>query len=103
LGFERYIMCNVSPYRCTNPAHLPKDVDLNPAANVSTILSYARMAHYVVVAWGILPKSLRPAGEQLLSRLREAEIDLWCLGTNKDGSPKHPLYQPDNAPIKRFT
>ena len=42
-------------------------------------------------------------GEHVASMLREADRELWCLGTTNSGHPKHPLYLPYTTPLVQFT
>lgn len=62
---------------------------------VITLPANARDVTYWTT-WGSVPF----AGERIhrvLSILRGSAVK--CLGTNKDGSPRHPLYVPKNAPL----
>jgi hypothetical protein len=42
----------------------------------------------------------RPAA--VLRHLRALDVPLWCFGTNRDGSPKHPLYLRYGTQLVRF-
>ncbi len=57
------------------------------------------LASRVIVAWGAAPW----AGEEG-ERLRGWAMcpDLLCLGTNANGSPKHPLYLPATAELREW-
>jgi hypothetical protein len=103
LGLERYVKCNVSPYRCTHPKLLSAaTVELCPDINLRTIIEHARIAEKVVATWGKLPQPLRAAGDCILFEMRSLQIPVWCLGKNADGSPKHPLYLKRDTPLERF-
>ena len=45
----------------------------------------------VVAAWGAAPKAARPFVDLAINLLGSP---LLCLGTTKDGHPRHPLYLP---------
>lgn len=53
-------------------------------------------AEKVVFAWGAFSQAVN----------REAEVSSWidgyCLGKNKDGSPKHPLYLKSDTKLEKF-
>ncbi len=71
---------------------------------VMTFGEYGRKAHRAltlsaVVAWGSWGKVLdRAYYIQLLLR----RLNPYCLGHNKDGQPKHPLYLPLTTRLERF-
>jgi hypothetical protein len=54
------------------------------------------------LAYGSVDQRLRDyvrAAEKMLSQTCR---ELWCLGMNKDGSPKHPLYVRGDTPLVRY-
>ena len=71
--------------------------------NARVIASEIAAARLAIVAWGsgggtvarrrAIENRLAILGDDLFFQGR----DLWCLGTNRDGSPKHPLYVPTKA------
>lgn len=65
--------------------------------NDTTILREAPLANRVVVAWGA-----HASTERIARVLRLLPDDLWCLGTNGDGSPRHPLYLSNDEPLVRW-
>lgn len=54
--------------------------------------------HPVVAAWGANARLLR------VNRVRALvpDVDWRCLGTTKDGHPRHPLYVKGDQPLVRF-
>ena len=102
-GFGWLAITNVSPFRATDPARLKKRGPEPPDiwdANMENILETAVCADQVVAAWGTAGK-----WENRASRV-ETEllgfVDLWCLSTNQDGSPGHPLYLKDGLELKMY-
>jgi hypothetical protein len=92
-GFGRMHMLNLYAYRSTDPMGLLPDLGgkIGPA-NDETILDVASGCRFVVPAWGAFPFA-RARGEQVVLRLiAHSAAQVWVLGQNKDGSPKHPLY-----------
>jgi len=102
-GFSGMVKCNVGDYRATDPKMLvaPGIVAVSPA-NIPAIREAARGAGRVVLCHGKLNKALAPAGREIVDTLRADGADLWCFGTNADGSPKHPLYLRADTPLMRF-
>ena len=101
-GFGAHRAVNAYPYISPDPKAMLDYMDELPAAdyvqliakNDEHVLAACKDAGIVVVAWGNnVPKAR--AGV-LTSKLLQAGHKLYCLGTNKDGSPRHPLSRGKN-------
>jgi hypothetical protein len=99
MGFYRYIKVNVMDYRATSPRDL---LGVKPCSerNLETIAHFAERAAAIVACWGKLHKTLIPHADN--ARLTLAGCPLNCLGTNNDGSPKHPLYLADSTKFQDY-
>jgi hypothetical protein len=103
LGYKSYAMCNVMDYRATNPkALLEPGVIPFSRNNAGTILEVAGGATFIIAAWGSVHPKLRKYADYIYDDLRGQGYLLSCLGTNRDGSPKHPLYVKGDAPLVRY-
>ena len=67
--------------------------------NDEWIRRVAAEADIVVAAWGTHGTPQRITAVKGLLRHRT----LWCLGTTKDGQPRHPLYIPNGTPLQTYT
>lgn len=104
-GGNCYIKCNVMDWIATDPKELTDtNKCYNPCSifNVGTITEAAFKADYIICAWGCLHHKLRHHANDVLKSLLENRYRLWCLGTNKDGSPKHPLYLRNDTKLMRY-
>lgn len=102
-GFAAMVKANVGDYRATHPKMLLEDgVIVSSPANLPAIREQAKGAARVILCHGKLNKALVPAGKALVEALTEDGIDIWCFGTNGDGSPKHPLYLRADTPLVRW-
>ena len=102
-GYEAMAKGNVGDYRATDPkALLAPGVVVSSPANLPSLRIAAAGADRVVLCHGKLNKALAPAGRDLVQALRADGVELWCFGTNADGSPKHPLYLRLDTPLVRF-
>lgn len=86
-GYGGVYMLNCFPYISTNPNDL-NDFG-NTAENDHWIFKISTRAKEIIFAWGDFE----------IAKERGIELDLMypranCLGKNKSGSPKHPLYVP---------
>ncbi|WEK05998.1 MAG: DUF1643 domain-containing protein [Candidatus Devosia phytovorans] len=102
-GYTAMVKANVGDYRATDPKMLlaPGVVAVS-GDNIPAIRTAAAGADFVVLCHGKLNKALAPAGRELVTALKSDGVDLWCFGTNGDGSPKHPLYLRADTPLVRF-
>lgn len=99
----RYVMLNLFAWRSTDPRGLLKVEDPVGEENDRAIASAVAGASCVVAAWGshAFLRTILPARAKRVAELLEACcVDLLCLGTAKDGSPRHPLYLPSNARLR---
>jgi hypothetical protein len=85
-GFARLKVLNLFAFRSTDPAALLAAPDPVGPQNDSTIREGIRGSDLVVCAWGAFPNGRRAA--EVLPLIAAPH----CLGTTKNGSPRHPLY-----------
>ena len=102
-GFDAMVKANVGDYRATDPKMLlaPGVAAVSPD-NLPTIRKAAAGAGKVVLCHGKLNRALAPAGKEIVEALNADGVVLWSFGTNRDGSPKHPLYLRADTPLVRF-
>lgn len=103
-GLNRMVKFNVSPYRATNP----RDLMLHPfeseyQRNLIEGLIIASQADIVVLAHGVLPAIILHWRENWYRGLDQGGIPVRCLGTTKDGHPRHPLYLRKDTPLVEFS
>lgn len=103
-GFQWLRVINLYGGRATKPADLFQMGDPVGPDNI-TQWEMARQLHErgaeIVCAWGAEPKA-REVAALFLDFMAQANVDLWCLGATKNGSPKHPLYLPNDTPLMKF-
>ena len=94
-GFHRVEVVNLFALRATEPKELLEARDPVGARNNDYIRSQLAKADLVVGAWGAF-KGARRRAREFMELTRGMTM---CLGTNQDGSPKHPLYVKADAPL----
>ena len=93
-GFGGIVVANLYAYRATDPSELLKVEDPVGPENDEWI---ERLVNHptIVVAWGNDADEDRvDEFKHLMHAATGWPVDklLYCMGTNKNGSPKHPLY-----------
>lgn len=68
--------------------------------NTDIIVEECRIAELVVAGWGAFPEA-RHRAKQVMEMIG-ASPKLHCLGTTKDGHPRHPLYLAADEPLVSF-
>ena len=102
-GFTRYLKGNVLDWRATSPRDIPADPHLACSpANIPALQDMAAEAEMIVMAYGKLHTRFRPVLDQVLAAMVAAGQPLKCLGLNKDGSAKHPLYLRKDTALMDF-
>lgn len=106
LGFARrlgrggLVMLNLFAFRSTDPRALVSAPDPVGPRNLETLWSYCA-GKEVVAAWGAFPFS-RGQAVGISTGFRRLGTTLVCFGANNDGSPKHPLYLPNDTALRPF-
>ena len=109
-GYGGLMVANVYPYRSPNPKEClewaryweTNDWDARDALmqNENVITKLVKISSKVIVAWGANPDDIYL--DNILAAISDGGInELYCLGTTKNGHPKHPLargkhYIPDD-------
>ncbi len=101
-GYNRLDVVNLFAYRATDPKELTKAHDPIGVANDTWIGATAAKCSLVVCAWGN-GGHLHQRGKEVLRMLYPLPTNkLAFLGSNKDGSPKHPLYLPNATKLNLY-
>ncbi|MDH4555683.1 DUF1643 domain-containing protein [Pseudomonas sp. BN417] len=100
-GCNGIAVANLYALRATDPAELWKHPDPVGPDNDWRLKSIAREYTDIVCAWGANARSDRVTA--VTSILTAAGGRLWCLGTTKDGHPRHPLYVRSDQPLIPWT
>lgn len=89
-GYGGIVVRNLFALRATNPRELRHHPNPVGPDNHLYLLSAVHDA-FTVCAWGSHPLAIEP-GAQLVTKLTATCVDVRCLGTTKNGHPRHPLY-----------
>ena len=89
MGYGRYEAVNLFALRSVTPDVLYKAEDPVGPMNDDFIKAAADRADRVIVAWGV-HGTFRDRYEEVCRLLDDHNV--YCLGTTKDGHPRHPLY-----------
>jgi hypothetical protein len=71
----------------------------NDVAIITAALRVTNAGGKIIVAWGAKPWA---ADRLRVVRRILQPYPLWCLGVNKDGSPRHPLMLAGDTPLVRW-
>lgn len=103
-GYTRYLKGNVLDWRATSPRDLPQDLaEACSPANIPALVAMAAEAELVVMAYGRLHPRYAATTRAAITALAATDRPLKCLGLNKDGSAKHPLYLRRDTALREFT
>lgn len=99
-GFGRFEAVNLFAYRATDSRILARVRNPVGRDNDSFILESVDRCDECFVAWG--NQGTLGARSRVVLDLIPAGTVLHCLGVNKSGEPKHPLYLPTSTQIMLF-
>ena len=93
-GYDGMVVVNLYAYRATNPAELADAVgagiDIRGPGNEAFIRLAIQTSSIAVAAWGAHRQPIPPTDVRTIAA--NLGRPLHCLGTTKDGSPRHPLF-----------
>lgn len=95
---------NLFAYRSTDPQNLRKWHDPVGPSNLkyqTLAVACSDRSTKIVVAWGS-QKIAGPISEKFFNDFKEIRDQFLCLGINKDGQPKHPLYVKRDTPLLKY-
>lgn len=108
-GAGGIVIVNPYAYRATMPKDLLLAADPIGPDNPRVLRSWMTNRHvaWIVCGWGAWPAKNAHRCENGTVLVEEIAADrgltLSCLGTNNDGSPRHPLYLPDDTRLRAWT
>ena len=100
-GYGKMDVANLFAYRATNPSELLRVSDPIGACNDDWLYHLMGESSMVVAAWGNRGGLLNRADEFMCMIPLLTKVH--CLGVNKSGQPKHPLYLPKDAALQLYT
>lgn len=101
-GFKACYMLNLFAYRSTNPALLDDHLDIAVGPQNDWHLSVRAIeTDLVIAAWGGFSQ-YQARIDEVLKNIVNAGKTVYCLGTTKDGQPRHPLYLKNTTPLQYY-
>lgn len=98
-GYDGFCVANLYDLIATKPENLWR-AERPVSPQCDAYLSALCSLPLIIVAWG--RNAERDRAMYATGLLRSLGCELWCLGVNDDGSPKHPLYLPHDTKLERF-
>ena len=99
LGGSELTIVNLFALRSTDPKKLLTHPEPVGPLNDAAIEREIDKAAVIVLAWGA-HKAAKQRGKQLLESIDyQTMFRVQCLGTSRDGSPRHPLYIKKDQPF----
>lgn len=95
-GYDGWLLVNLCPIRCGNPANLPAKLERGLAASnlmeiKAVILKYG--VRDIVLSWGdglTIRPYLQASATKVAKLARELTLQTWCFRSNLSGQPSHP-------------
>jgi len=99
LGARQLFITNLYAYRATDPKDLQDNGFPVGQHNDRYLLQHAGCSDIVVCAWG---SRGQPERQHHVARLLGSRKTLYCLGTTRGGSPRHPLFLAKDTPFLQY-
>ena len=92
---------NLFAYCTASPKILKTAADPIGSGNDDHIMQACKAADHILLAWGNWG-SLHQRDQAVLNLLTPFRDRLCCLGLNRTGQPRHPLYVPRHTPLQTW-
>lgn len=104
-GFGTLNVVNLFAFRATDPRELDMaKLDVVGPLNDAAIAHVCSVSSAIILAWGTNGYALQSGRvEQVWSIIAPFPVLKGCLGTTKNGSPRHPLYVAKDTKVKQWT
>lgn len=99
-GYDGIVVVNLYALRSTDPKNLLTHKDPVGPSNEEYLKYIADNYDMAICAWGNNAKEDRV--KQFINIFKNSKCQLMCLGINKNGSPKHPLYVRSNSKLIKW-
>jgi hypothetical protein len=105
LGFGGLAVVNLFAFRATRPTDLIGEYELLDGAGVTgpqndVAIANAILGRKIILAWGNVPNALKWRADGVLRFFSDRPV--YCLGTNKSGQPRHPLFLRSDTELIRL-
>jgi hypothetical protein len=100
-GYGGILVANLYALRSTDPSGLWTHADPVGPENDHWLTNLAVCEPFIVCAWGTNAKPDRV--RHVVDLMKGHGVRLVCLGTTKDGHPRHPLYVRGDQPFIDWT
>ncbi len=102
-GYSRYLKGNILDWRATSPRDIPHESDLaRSVRNLPVLLALSLEAEVIVIATGNVHPRYAEIARDTCDALRGTGKPMMCLGLNRTGNAKHPLYLRRDAVLRPF-
>jgi hypothetical protein len=98
-GFGAIAVVNLFAYRSPHPRVLRQVTDPIGPGNDGALSEAAHQADQILLAWGNWGR-LGGRDRAVLALLRSHHSKCHCLGQNRTGQPRHPLYVPGSITLR---
>lgn len=99
-GLSGIFMLNIFAFKATDPDEMMATASPIGRKNDEMLLRYCRKSKIIVACWGT-HGAYRNRGDDVAKRVLKGQT-IYCLGTTKNGFPKHPLYLAKTAGLEPY-
>lgn len=99
-GHDSLKVVNLYAFRSPSPKDLWVASDPVGVDNNQYLMNLFLKHKKIICAWGGNAKIERV--QEVYDLLTKLNVEMWCLGTTKQGMPKHPLYLKATQPLLEF-